>query len=71
MSDFFGALNQGNVRYTDSRINGDGPLPTTLSGPEGINGSPDGKYNFNDSLLSGITPYAYCLLYTSPSPRDS
>ena len=59
MSDFFGALNQGNVRYTDSRINGDGPLPTTLSGPEGINGSPDGKYNFNDSLLAGITPYAY------------
>lgn len=59
MSDFFGALKEGNVRYTDSRINGDGPLPTTLSGPEGINGDPDGKYNFNSELLSGITPYAY------------
>jgi hypothetical protein len=40
-------------------IDGDGPLPTLLSGPEGINGDPDGRYNFNDSLLSGITPYAY------------
>jgi hypothetical protein len=59
MSDFFGGLTGGNIRFTDARINGDGPLPTTLSGPEGINGDPDGKYNFNDSLLSGITPYAY------------
>lgn len=58
MSDFFGALNAGNVRYTDARINGDGPLPTSLSGPEGINGDPDGRYNFNDSLLSSIAPYA-------------
>ena len=59
MSDFFGSLNSGNVRFTDARINGDGPLPTNLSGPEGINGDPDGRYNFNDSLLSGILPYAY------------
>ena len=59
MSDFFGGLTGGNIRFTDARINGDGPLPTSLSGPEGINGDPDGKYNFNDSLLSGITPYAY------------
>jgi hypothetical protein len=62
MSDFFGSLNPGNVRFTDARINGDGPLPTNLSGPEGINGDPDGpdgRYNFNDSLLSGILPYAY------------
>jgi len=58
MSDFFGSLNAGNVRYTDARINGDGPLPTSLSGPEGINGDPDGRYNFNDSLLSSIAPYA-------------
>jgi hypothetical protein len=56
MSDFFGGLS--GIRYTDARINGDGPLPTTLSGPEGINGDADGRYNFNDSLLSGITPYA-------------
>ena len=59
MADFFGGLNSSNVRFTDARINGDGPLPTNLSGPEGINGDPDGRYNFNDSLLSGITPYAF------------
>ena len=58
MTDFFGGLNSGNIRFTDSRINGGGPLPTSLSGPEGINGDPDGRYNFNDSLLSGIAPYA-------------
>lgn len=59
MSDFFGGLTGGNIRFTDARINGDGPLPTSLSGPEGIHGDADGQYNFNDSLLSGITPYAY------------
>ena len=59
MTDFFGGLTGGNIRFTDARIDGDGPLPTSLSGPEGINGDPDGRYNFNDSLLSGITPYAY------------
>ena len=42
----------------DARINGGGPLPTSLSGPAGINGDPDGKINFNSDLLSGITPYA-------------
>ena len=59
MSDFFGGLTGGNIRFTDARINGDGPLPTSLSGPEGIYGDADGKYNFNDSLLSGLAPYAY------------
>ena len=58
MSDFFSSLTQGNVRYPDARINGDGPLPTTLSGPAGVHGDADGKYNFNNDLLSGITPYA-------------
>ena len=58
MSDFFASLTQGNVRFTDARINGDGPLPTTLSGPAGVHGDADGKYNFNDNLLSGIIPYA-------------
>ena len=50
MSDFFGSLNPGNVRFTDARINGDGPLPTNLSGPEGINDDPDSqvsKFKFN------------------------
>jgi hypothetical protein len=58
MSDFFGGLSYSNIRKPDARINGDGPLPTSLSGPEGINGDPDGRYNFNESLLSGIVPYA-------------
>lgn len=58
MADFFGGLSSGNIRFTDARINGGGPLPTSLSGPEGINGDPDGRYNFNDSLLSSIAPYA-------------
>ncbi len=60
MTDFFGGLTGGNFRFTDARIGSkDGPLPTSLSGPEGINGDPDGRYNFNTSLLEGITPYAY------------
>jgi hypothetical protein len=59
MSDFFGGLTGGNIFFTDVWINGDVPLPTSLSGPEDINGDPDGRYNFNDSLLSGIVPYAY------------
>jgi hypothetical protein len=42
MSDFFGGLKSGNVRFTDARSNGDGPLPTSLSGPEGINSDPYG-----------------------------
>ena len=58
MAAFFGGLSSGNIRLTDARINGGGPLPTSLSGPEGINGDPDGRYNFNDSLLSSIAPYA-------------
>jgi len=58
MSDFFAALTQGNVRFPDARIDGDGPLPTTLSGPAGIHGDPDGKYNFNEALLTSIAPYA-------------
>ena len=59
MSDFFGQLQGGNIRFPDANINGGGPLPTNLSGPAGINGDPDGRYNFNSDLLSGITPYAY------------
>lgn len=59
MSDFFAQLSGGNVRLPDTNINGGGPLPTTLSGSTGINGDPDGQYNFNSELLSGITPYAF------------
>ena len=59
MSDFYAQLAGGNVRLPDTNINGGGPLPTTLSGVTGINGDPDGQYNFNSDLLSGITPYAF------------
>ena len=59
MADFFAQLSGGNVRLPDTNINGGGPLPTTLSGSTGVNGDPDGQYNFNSELLSGITPYAY------------
>jgi len=58
MSDIFAALS-GGIRFPDARINGGGPLPTSLSGPAGINGDPDGLYNFNGELLPGITPYAF------------
>lgn len=58
MSDFFGNLNVGAIKNPDSQFNV-GPLPSTASGPAGSDGDPDGKYNFNGSLLSGITPYAY------------
>jgi len=58
MIDIFSALS-GGIRFPDARINGGGPLPTSLSGPAGINGDPDGRYNFNGELLSGITPYAF------------
>jgi len=58
MSDFFAQLGS-NIRFPDANINGGGPLPTSLSGPAGINGDPDGKINFNSELLSGIAPYAY------------
>lgn len=57
MSDIFSGLS--GFRFPDARINGGGPLPTELSGPAGINGDPDGRINFNDALLSGITPYQY------------
>jgi len=58
MSEFFSQLGS-NIRFPDANINGGGPLPTSLSGPAGINGDPDGRINFNSELLSGIQPYAF------------
>jgi hypothetical protein len=57
MADFFSNLGSG-IRFPDARIGSTGPLPTSLSGPAGINGDPDGRYNFNSNLLDGIGPYA-------------
>lgn len=59
MSDFFSGLSEGGIRFTDSRIDGPGPLPTELSGPAGVTGQADGRYNFNSNLLDGITPYSW------------
>ena len=58
MSDLFAQLGAG-IRFPDANINDGGLLPTSLSGPAGINGDPDGRINFNSELLSGVTPYAY------------
>ena len=52
MSDFF--ANVGGFRMPDVTMN-QGPLPTG----GGINATPDGVINGTNSLLSGITPYAY------------
>lgn len=57
MSDIFSGIS--GIRFPDARINGGGPLPTQLSGPEGINGDPDGMINANSDLLSGVVPYQY------------
>jgi len=57
-SDFFASVS-GNIRFTDSRINGGGPLPDDLrGGPEGSGGIADGRYNATAELLSNIEPYA-------------
>ena len=57
-SDFFARVS-GNIRFTDSRINGGGPLPDDLrGGPEGSDGIADGRYNATAELLSNIEPYA-------------
>lgn len=59
MSDFFSGLTNGNIARPESKFNM-GPLPTnTYNGPPGSRGDPDGRINFNSSLLSGIKPYAY------------
>jgi hypothetical protein len=57
-SDFFARVS-GNIQFTDSRINGGGPLPYDLrGGPEGSGGIADGRYNATAELLSNIEPYA-------------
>ena len=54
MTDFFGGSQlEQRAFYGRAHQPCEVPLSTNLSGPEGINGDPDGRYNFNDSLLSG------------------
>jgi hypothetical protein len=55
---FFSSLN-GDIRFTDSLINGPGPLPTDLrGGPQGVYGQADGIYNGTSQLLENIVPYS-------------
>lgn len=71
MSDIFSGLNSGAIKFTDSAINKGGPLPSSVSGgPAGSNGVPDGRINFNNNLLDGITPYAYGEPGTMGSDRN-
>lgn len=57
MGDFFAGLG-GGMRFPDTQMNV-GPLPSLGGGaPAGAHGDPDGRINFNSSLLDGITPYA-------------
>ena len=51
MSKFFAQLGS-NISLPNANINGSGPLPTSLSGPAGINGDPDNRINFNSELLA-------------------
>lgn len=49
----------GDIRFTDSLINGPGPLPTDLrGGPQGVYGQADGIYNGTSQLLENIVPYS-------------
>ena len=58
MADFFAAIYQG-VKTPDVIMNS-GPLPPmNPSGPAGFNGTPDGKINYNTTLLGDMDPYAY------------
>jgi hypothetical protein len=58
MTDLFAGVS-GNIRFTDSRINGGGPLPDDVrGGPAGSDGTAEGRYNASGALLSGVEPYA-------------
>jgi hypothetical protein len=55
---FFASLNC-DICFTDSLINGPGPLPTDLrGGPQGVYGQADGVYNGTSQLLENIVPYS-------------
>jgi hypothetical protein len=60
MSDFFSGIYSG-IKRPDVVMN-DGPLqPMSISAgyPAGFNGTPDGKINYDGSLLGDLDPYAY------------
>ena len=58
MSDFFAGVN--GARFPDVIINGGGnPLPGMGGLPKPLHDTPDGKINYNSSLLGDLEPYAY------------
>ena len=56
MSDFFGNLR--GARFPDVVMNS-GPLPPTGGLPAPLHDTPDGKINYNSTLLGDLQPYAY------------
>jgi hypothetical protein len=58
MSDFFGPLRGGLVRFPDAAINSMGPLPHIPGGAPQFS-TADGQYNQHGLPINGLTPYAY------------
>jgi hypothetical protein len=56
MSDFFAGVY--GARFPDVVMN-QGPLPNTGGLPAPLHDTPDGKINYNSSLLGDLSPYAY------------
>ena len=56
MSDFFAGVN--NARFPEVVMN-QGPLPGTGGLPRPLHDTPDGRINYNNTLLGNIEPYAY------------
>jgi len=56
MSDFFGNLR--GARFPDVVMNS-GPLPPSGGLPAPLHDTPDGKINYNSTLLGDLQPYAY------------
>ena len=56
-SNLFANLSSG-IQFPDAVMNR-GPLPGMGGLPKPLHDTADGRYNFNASLLSDISPYAY------------
>ena len=56
MSNFFGGIN--GVRFPEVVMN-QGPLPSPGGLPAPLHDTPDGRINYNSTLLGNVVPYAY------------
>ena len=56
MSNFFGDINS--VRFPEVVMN-QGPLPSPGGLPAPLHDTPDGRINYNSTLLGNVVPYAY------------